>query len=232
MQIISLPSTALNALSNVLNANQSKNVILDPFTTIVRLSLLYVLPQGTKIGIYDHQITYYTPGDLQGLYRFFRGDKRSDLHNLFQPIRKSVDWYDRSNEKIKYIFDLAHSGLVKLKDNYHTSNTNSDNSTYITLNVFDNILMGRQDDLYESITPERAEVIKRELETSVDNAIHTNLRKMWSEHDINAVYDLLNKVSSEDDSVSRNELIEVIKKFLETKDNIVKKIIDKNTKSL
>jgi hypothetical protein len=232
MQLISLPSTAFKALTNVLNANQDKNVVLDPFTTIVRLSLLSALPTGTKIGIYDHQITYYTPGDMQGVYRFFRGDKRSDLHNLFQPIKKAVDWYSRDNEKIRYIFDMAHDGLVKLKDNYHSSNTNSDNSTYITLSVFDNILTGKQDNMYESITPERAELIKKEREISADNAIHTSLRKMWSEHDVSAVYELLNKVSAEDDTTSRDELVEVIKKYLETKDNLVKKIIEKNVRSL
>lgn len=231
-QLISLPSIAFKTFSNVLNANQDKNVVLDPFTTIVRLSLLSVLPKGTKIGIDNNQITYYTPSELQGVYRFFQGDKRSDLHNLSQPIKKAIVWYQRDNEKINYIFELAHSGLVNLKDNYHSKNTNSDNSTYITLTFFDNILTGKQDDLYESITPERAEMIKKERELSIDNAVHSSLRKMWTEHDISAIYELLNKVTSEDDETSRDELIEVIKKFLETKDNLVKKIIEKNTRSL
>lgn len=231
-QLINLPSSAFNALINVLNANQSKNVILDPFTTIVRLSILSVLPKGTKIGIFNHQIIYYNPGDLQGIYRFFRGDKRSDLHNLHHPIKKSIEWYDRKDKKIDYIFELAHDGLVKLKDNYHVDNINSDNSTYITLTVFDNILRGKQNEMYESITPERAEKLKKELETSTDNAIHSCLKKLWTEHDIAVVFDLLKKINMEDDTASKTELIEVIKQFLETKDSLVNKIIERNTKSL
>jgi hypothetical protein len=232
MDLLNLPGTAFNALLNVLNSNQTKNVILDPFTTLIRLAILAVLPKGTKIGIYNHQITFYTPKSLQGILRFVRGDKRSDLHNLYLPIKKATEWYDRSDEKISFILKQAHIGLVNLKDNYHTNGSNSDNSTYLSLGIFDGILMGKQQEIYDSVTPERAELLKREIELSSDNLIHTQLKKIWTQHDINVVYDLLQKINIEDDIISKNKLINVINIFLESKDNQVQQIVEKNTFSL
>lgn len=232
MNFFELPNSTLQLIMNFLNANNSKNVILDSFTTIIRLAILSQLPSGTKIGIYKNKIIYYTPDSMQGLYRLLKGDKRSDLHNLFLPIRKSVDWYKTDDIKIQYIFDLAHKGLVKLKDNYHNNAKNPDNSTYLSLNIFDGILTGRQPDLYDSITPERAEVIKKELETSPDNIIHKELKKMWEDNDKNIAYNLLTKICSEDDIDCKTKQIDVLESFLKTKDDLVTKLVSKNTQSL
>lgn len=232
MDLLSLPNNALSVVMHFLNANHAKNVILDPFTTTVRLAILSQLPSGTKIGIYENQIIYYTPDSMQGFYRLIKGDKRGDLHNLFLPIKKSVEWYKTDEMKMEYIFDLAHKGLVKLKDNYHTSTANPDNSTYLSLNLFDGILTGRQPDLYDSITPERAETIKKEMEVSPDNVIHKELKKMWEENDKNIAYDLLTKICSEDDVEGKMKQIDVLEKFLKTKDEMVKQLVSKNTQSL
>ena len=232
MDFLSLPNNALSVVMNFLNANNAKNVILDPFTTTVRLAILSQLPSGTKIGIYENKIIYYTPDSMQGFYRLVKGDKRSDLHNLLLPIKKSVEWYKTDEMKMQYIFDLAHKGLVKLKDNYHTNTSNPDNSTYLSLNHFDGILTGRQPNLYDSITPERAETIKKEMETSPDNMIHKELKKMWEDNDRDIAYDLLTKICSEDDIEGKKNQIDVLEKFLSFKDELVKQLVNKNTQSL
>jgi hypothetical protein len=234
MEILNLPSNAFNLFMNILNVNNAKNVILDPYTTLVRLAILSQLPPGTKIGIYKNQIVYYQPDSMQGIYRAFRGDKRGDLHNLYLPIKKCVEWYKNEDEgeKVHIVFDFAHKGLVMLKDNYHSNNTNSDNSTYLSLGIFDGILTGRQQEIYDSITPARAELIKKEMESSPDNLIHKELKRMWTDHDKNIVYDLLTKISSEDDLQNKYRLIEVITNFLETKDDLVSQLVNKNTQSL
>lgn len=234
MELLNLPGNAFSVFMNILSVNNPKNVILDPYTTLVRLAILSQLPPGTKIGIYQNQIVYYPPHSMQGIYRMFQGDKRGDLHNLYLPIKKCVEWYtsETDNEKVKYVFDLAHKGLVMLKDNYHSNNTNSDNSTYLSLGIFDGILTGRQQEIYDSITPARAELVKKELEHSTDSLIHKELKRMWTDHDKNVVYDLLAKISSEDDMENKDKLIDVIKNFLQTKDDYVRQLVNKNTNSL
>ena len=240
MDIFSLPGVAYRAFANISFANQIKNVILDPLTTIVRLSLLAYMPKGTKIGIDRHQIIYYTPDSLQGIYRFCYGDKRTDLHNLYQPIKKATHWYDYENEgQLQYIFDTAHTGLVRLKDNYGMKDNNDNStsydsgaSTYMSLTIFDNILTGKQNELYDSITPEKAEALRKELMTTSDNVIHTQLKNLWTSDDINIVFSLLKKIEDSDDQTSKNSYIKVTQEFLESKDKLVYGIVKKHTDSL
>lgn len=231
--ILSLPSNAYRAFSHLVTANQAKNVILDPLTTIIRLAILKFKENGTKIGINQHQISYYSPTDMQGVYRFFCGDKRSDLHNLYQPIRKATEWYNNGdNPKHKYIFAVAHQGLVKLKENYYTKYTNSDNSTYMMLASFDNILTGKQKDIYNSVSPEKGEEVKQELMDNSNNIIHQSLRQLWNENDISVAFELLKKMEEADDEVTINGCIKSLSEFLQSKDTLVEQIVVKNSVSL
>jgi len=103
-------------LAKYLFNKEVKHYVLDPLTCIVRCAILYYKPIGTKISIYENKIAFSEPNFLQGTIRWGSGDKREDLHNIYNPILKSTQWYSRENEDIKNIFLLAKKGLDKLKN--------------------------------------------------------------------------------------------------------------------
>jgi len=97
-----------------------RNVIIDPFSCLVKLSLLRFLETGTKISIYQNRIHFNPPSYIQGFVRFIYGDNREHLHNLFLPIQKSVEWFwDDKNENITYMFNNSIIGLKMLKYAYN-----------------------------------------------------------------------------------------------------------------
>ena len=74
---------------------KQKSMILDPLTTIIRLSMLNFKQPGTKTFIHNNTILFNEPMPLgiQGAIRWFFGDGRDDLHNISRPIQKFIRWY-------------------------------------------------------------------------------------------------------------------------------------------
>lgn len=115
----------INFLTGFRN-KQDKNIIIDPMACLIKLSILKFCPIGTKISIGDNMITILDPGLLQGTFRFVKGDAREDLHNLYVPLIKSIEWYydkSKDNKEIKNLFDFATSGLEILKSSYPPNST-------------------------------------------------------------------------------------------------------------
>jgi hypothetical protein len=95
------------------------NVIIDPFSCLVKLALLRFLDTGTKISIKQNTLFFNSPTYIQGIVRFLYGDNREHLHNLYLPIQKCVEWYwNDSNPDMIYIFKNAVIGLKMLKHSY------------------------------------------------------------------------------------------------------------------
>ena len=59
--------------------------------------------EGTKISIYKNSIQFHEPSVIQGFIRLWSGDCREDLHNLYNPIIKVLEYSDYSNRK-SYLF--------------------------------------------------------------------------------------------------------------------------------
>ena len=64
------------------------------------------LEQGTKISLNNGKIKYNDPKCYSRSVRWSNGDNGEDLHNLFNPLKKAISWYDTNNEEIKlnYLF--------------------------------------------------------------------------------------------------------------------------------
>ena len=92
------------------------NIILEPLCVIFRLALLQYKEVGTKLSIQNGFIEYQGPSYDQGLIRKFIGDSRADLHNLYHPILKAIDWYPY-NEYHEF-YDECIIGLEMLNDVY------------------------------------------------------------------------------------------------------------------
>ena len=76
---------------------------------------------GQKLVLIIIKIKYNEPNVLQGAIRWTNGDAREDLHNLFNPLKKAVLWYDTENQEIKNIFNYAIKGLEKLQSSYNNN---------------------------------------------------------------------------------------------------------------
>ena len=116
-----ITSGAMHSLKSVFQKKKERNVIIDPFSCLVKLSLIRYLDEGTKISIYQNRLNFNAPSYIQGIVRFVYGDNREDLRNILLPIQKCVEWYwnDRNTDMI-YMFNNAVLGLKFLKNSYST----------------------------------------------------------------------------------------------------------------
>jgi hypothetical protein len=116
-----ITSGAMHSLKCVFQKKKDRNVIIDPFSCLVKLSLIKYLDEGTKVSIYQNRLNFNTPSYIQGIVRFMYGDNREDLHNILLPIQKCVEWYwnEKDNDMV-YMFNNAVLGLKFLKNSYST----------------------------------------------------------------------------------------------------------------
>ena len=176
--------------------NDPSNSIIDPLTCVVRLSLLKYKPQGTKISVKENQISYNEPNILQGLLRWTFGDCRDDLHNLFNPLKKGLEWFNLKNSEIYGLFNFCVQGLECLKNTYDKNSIISHSLDHyisiIELQIANVKKPETIDNLSQStlrIDLDDKEKKKRELETN--NRIYKLLRELWSEREILIVFNLL-----------------------------------------
>jgi hypothetical protein len=197
--------------------NGDKKSILDPLTCIIRLAILSFKPVGTKISVYENKISYNDPCVLQGPVRWSYGDKRGDLHNLYNPIKKAILWYDVNDKEIKGIIKYTINGINNLKKSYDTNSIITHSlDHYITL-------LTNSEDQNE---------IKNTHEDTY-NIIYKNLKELWSDREINIVYNILleldkvKKMKDQRDKV--NALISSIDSILSMKEVYVNKLLIDST---
>ncbi len=182
MDFISNGLYFMNFLTNFRN-KQDKNIIIDPLSCLIKLSILKFCPIGTKISIGDNMITILDPGLLQGTYRFVKGDGREDLHNLYVPLIKSIEWYwkkeDKDNKEIKNLFDFAINGLEILRASYPPNSTITH-----TLDLYIHHLTSKQ-----TKTLQNKDI--KITETNNSNEIHEYLKQLWNQREIHIIIELL-----------------------------------------
>ena len=115
----SLAKSALEFLNNVFLERDPRNSILDPMTCIVRLGILGFKDCGTKVSVADNSIKFNNPNIFQGAKRWSMGDNREDLHNIYNPIKKIVSWFNLNSPEIYGIIKFAIRGIHLLKSSYN-----------------------------------------------------------------------------------------------------------------
>ena len=176
---------------NKTNINTSKNLILEPFCTLIKLILLSYKDKGTKISIYNNSIQYQEPSYIQGILRIWSGDCREDLHNLYNPIIKALEYCDLNNDKHIYLLNKCIEGLNNLIQNY-------DNNSIIThtLNHYINII--------------KKYINNNELDDSLkkNTPIIEGLKTFWDEKELRLIYNMLVHI---DENKNKNEKIVYLK---------------------
>ncbi len=169
----------VNYLTNIKN-KEDKNMIIDPMSCLIKLSILKFCPIGTKISISDNMLSILDPGLLQGAVRFIKGDGREDLHNLYIPLIKSIEWYydkSKKDSEIKTLFDYSINGLEILKSSYPINST-----ICHTLDLYIHHLTTKQTKTLHN---------KEIIELNENNKIHEYLKQLWTQREIHIIIELL-----------------------------------------
>jgi hypothetical protein len=179
---------------------KQKDMIIDPMSCLIKLSVLSYFPDGTKMSITNNKIYFNEPTALQGAIRFFQSDNREDLHNLFNPIQKCIKWYWNADDTgAQLLFALAITGLRVLKKSYPIHST-----IQHTLDYYINLLIRKE--LCDESTSLSDEA---ESSNSSANTIYKFLKNLWNKREINIIIELLKeyKIKTDEDKASKEALI-------------------------
>lgn len=237
----------LNDLKSIFFNTEVRKSVLDPLTCIIRCAILSFKPHGTKISIQNNKINYHDPNFLQGTIRWSQGDKREDLHNIYNPILKSTEWYSKDNKDIYNIFRLAKKGLEKLKNSYDKSSIIS-HSLELYINILNLFLNGQnqcmkelyssqeltrenEPKVYGTTNEETNTTLKNEINVKEnDNKIYKSLKNLWNDTQISIVNNILQQV--ETDQNNSSEWLYSLDIILSSKEKNVSELIQKTTTQL
>lgn len=198
-----------------LNMNNDKNFIIDPLTCMIRLAMLSFKQPGTKISIIDNKISFNEPSFLQGTIRWSQGDNRDDLHNLYRPILKSLEWYDLSKDEIVNIYEMSIKGLDRLKAAY------KDNSTIIhSLELYKKLIIDKMNS--------KETVQQNNTENVIVNKIYMDLKNLWNTNEVVIINSLFEEIKKSDE-YNISSLMEALNNIIYTKEEKVKRIILEHT---
>jgi hypothetical protein len=116
----------MNIVSNTLpddNIVDCNLYILDPLSTIIKLSILSNKPIGTKIYVSNNMIHIQEKGIFQSFCRFYNKANKTSLRFLYNPIQIACETFlnreyiNKNNEIIK-LFESAKKGLFCLTETY------------------------------------------------------------------------------------------------------------------
>jgi hypothetical protein len=188
---------------NIFISKKEKNLILEPLCVILRLTLLQYKKKGTKLSIQDNSIRFQEPSYDQGLVRMIEGDCREDLHNLYHPILKCIEWY--SYNDYKFIYDECIIGLNLLNDVYDRNSTIRHTiSHYIAL-----IQMNDNEKIIEDV----------EINPIIDS-----LKEIWTIQEINSIISLLKLIK---DNINRDIYLDSLELILTSKETFIYEYLQK-----
>lgn len=190
-----------NSVMNQYSNYHNKNLILEPLSCALKLSILQFKEAGTKISIIDNSIYFNEPRFSQGLLRLFSGDSREDLHNLYNPLLKCVEWYPIKENK--QIYEECIKGLHFLNKVYDSNTT-----IHHTINHYISIL-------------NESSINKIQQET---NPIIDKLKDIWTKEEIKAINDLIDLIKN---NKNKNIYIKSLEDIVSAKEIIVNKYIKK-----
>ena len=189
-----------NMITYYQNKNTQKNLILEPLCCILKLILLQFKEKGTKISVSDNSITFNGPSYGQGLMRSLYGDCREDLHNIYHPLLKAVEWYPI--DKFTIYYEECKKGLQLLLEVY------DDNTTiHHTISHYISIIEGKND-----------------KEVTETNPIIDNLKDFWKSEEIKGINELLNLILK---NIEKDVYLKCLENIIVEKEKKVNKYIQK-----
>ena len=180
-----------------------QDFILEPLCVIFRLSLLQYKDKGTKLSVKNNSIQYQEPSYDQGLIRLVGGDCREDLHNLYHPILKSIDWYSCGEYQVLY--DESIIGLEILNNVYE------DNSIIRhTISHYISVIQMNDNENYRKDTK--------------FNPIIDSLKDIWTPEEIKSACSLLQLIKT---NKNRDIYLDSLEIILDSKEKFINDYIHK-----
>ena len=187
--------------SSFISPKKEKNLILEPLTVIFRLAILKYKPPNTKLSIKDNGIVYQEPTYEQGIIRMMEGDTREDLHNLYHPILKSIEWYPYND--YKFLYDECITGLNILNSVYDRNST-----IRHTISHYISVIQNKEN-----------------IDEDVDiNPIIDKLKEVWEFSEIQSAISLLKLIH---DDVNRDIYLESLELILHNKESFIHNLLKK-----
>lgn len=184
--------------------SMQKNLILEPFCTLVKLILLAYKTEGTKISIYNNSIQFHEPSVIQGFLRIWTGDCREDLHNLYNPIIKIIEYSNRNNEKEIYLLKKCVQGLKTLT-NVYNSNTIINHTLLHYINIIEKFI--------------DINIIDNSLKK--ESPLIEALKTFWDEKEIDLIYNMFIHIDNKDMVEEKNIYLKNIEDIINFKEKEV-----------
>lgn len=255
IEVIKLVTTSLvKKISNLITSPSERGLILEPISTLFRLSILSFKPKGTKISITENKIVINDNNYIQGISRWSGGDARTDLHNLFNPLDR-LEKYDYSylfnNDNYNNILKYAINGLEKLKLTYaDCSIIQHSINLYITKlkSIIKENENTKNNDVEKGSFKDNSNCLGEldENDYKIENNLYRMFKNIWNNRQSNIICELLNEIyelknkNNLNDSFDNIEnklveeeiyyLLESVNNILLSKDKYVENII-KNVSS-
>ena len=180
---------------------KEKNLILEPLTVIFKLAILKYKPPNTKLSIRDNSIIYQPPTYDQGFIRMMEGDTREDLHNLYHPILKCIEWYHC--DSYKFLYDECIIGLNILNSVYDRNST-----IRHTISHYISVIQNKEN-----------------IDTKVNiNPIIDKLKEVWEFSEIQSAISLLKLIH---DDINRDIYLESLELILHNKEIFIHDLLKK-----
>lgn len=222
----SFTQTALEFINRLFLEKNNNNSILDPLTCIIRLSLLSFKEKGTKISIQNNRIQYNDPSMLQGAKRWSYGDKREDLHNVYNPIKKIIEWYNIDNREIYGLCEYCIKGLELLNSSYDINSiVNHTLSLYITELK---LALANTD---KNDKERKTNTIHKKIENK-NNILYDSFISLWNKREVVIIYNMLVEMTDAKDKEDNEKLTSLMCSLdciLNTKEEIINKVITEST---
>jgi len=206
---------------------RSNTIVLDPLTTLFRLSILRYMPEFTKIA-FDSNGLHLQQGDslIQAPLRQFRGDSRDDIHYLNNPLSLSEEWVDdhECGDLKCELFEYGRLGLNVLEETYKE---NGQTATH-ALRHYKNYLNERPRSS-ETNSPRSRSDSGSSSSVEMDfnrnmNPIYANIKhKVWNQDEIRLVCNLLRLINR--NKKERESLIQALSIILDSKEEVTKTLI-------
>ena len=187
-------------ISEMFTSQDSKQLILEPLSCVLKLSLLQWKPSGTKISVSKNSLQFIEPSLIQGISRRMTGDSRQDLHNICHPIIKCLEWYPL--QEYQFFYTQCCQGLETLKSSY-----DSNSIINHTLDHYIGLLGGKA---YEPLE---------------DTPVTGGLRAMWVPKEILILKTMLEHILSLEDGSDRDMYLVVFEHLLLIKEDKVNSYI-------
>lgn len=226
-------------------SKKEKNIIIDPISCLIKLSILSLYPPGTKVSVSNNGITFCDSSIFQGSIRFLQGDCREDLHNIFKPIQKSIEWFwnnDKYGKELEELFLMSEKGLDNLKSCYDKNTTiqHSLDHYILYLKNKDNIKYDnecKQKELKEELKElnklnKLNQIENNDIIINEKNIIYDYLQNLWSLREIRIIIDLFIEYKEKQSKEEKENIILNINNMTNTKEKLLAEFIKEQSSTL